>query len=145
MKQVTVTNEGRWQGKGILRSLAVAFCLLQIVFANAQSTKTVGGSVCDRNGAAIIGAVVMIEGTQTGTSTDADGRFTIEAAPSDRLVVSCLGYTSTTVVAGDRTELTITLEEDSMLLNEVVVTALGLSRESKSLSYNVQEVVGGEN
>ena len=63
-----------------------------------------GGSVCDRNGAAIIGAIVMIEGTQTGTSTDADGRFTIEAAPSDRLVVTCLGYASTTVVAGDRTE-----------------------------------------
>lgn len=142
MKKATANPEGR-RSTGIMKCLVAAFCFLQITFANAQSTQTVSGVVCDKNGAGIIGAVVMIDGTQTGTSTDADGRFSIEASPSDLLVASCLGYATSTVEVGGRAELTIVLEEDTMVLNEVVVTALGLSRETKSLSYNVQEVGGG--
>ena len=122
----------------------VAICLLQISFAAAQSAGPVTGYVRDQAGLPVIGATVLVDGTQNGTATNAEGWFSIEAAPSDQLSVSFIGYKTATVAVGSRSQIDITLEEDATSISEVVVTALGLSRETKSLSYNVQKVDGEE-
>ena len=122
----------------------VAICLLQISFVSAQNASPVTGYVRDKAGLPVIGATVLVDGTQKGTATNAEGWFSIEAAPSDQLSVSFIGYKTATVAVGSRSQIDITLEEDATSISEVVVTALGLSRETKSLSYNVQKVDGEE-
>lgn len=98
----------------------------------------------DASGEPIVGATVLVEGTFAGTTTAADGSFTVAAAPDAKLEVSYLGYKTVTAEVGGRTTLTVVLEEDLTAISEVVVTALGLSRETKSLTYNVQKIDGDD-
>ncbi len=111
----------------------------------AQSSiqqNAVTGQVLDVNGEPVIGATVTIKGTNVATVTDFDGRFTIKATQGSTLAVSCIGY-ETRNVRVDGSDLTVKLEELAALdLGEVVVTALGIKKEVKSLSYNVQQVEG---
>ena len=101
---------------------------------------TVTGQVLDENGEPMIGATVSVKGTSVGTATDFDGRFSIRAAQGATLTVSYVGY-GTRDVRVDGTNLTITMEPSAACdLSEVVVTALGIKKEAKSLSYNVQQV-----
>ena len=103
---------------------------------------TVTGQVLDENGDPMIGATVNVKGTNVGTATDFDGRFSISAAQGATLTVSYVGYT-TSQVRVDGSNLTITMEPSAARdLGEVVVTALGIKKEAKSLSYNVQQVEG---
>lgn len=101
---------------------------------------TVTGVVLDTDGLSVIGASVVIEGTTTGAITDLDGNFTITAPRGGQLVISCIGFATQTVAVAEK--LNIVLAPDAELLNEVVVTALGIKREQKALSYNVQSVKG---
>ena len=103
----------------------------------------VSGRVTDASGQPIIGASVIVRGTTLGVSTDAEGRFSLEVpapAASQTLEVSYLGYETATVAVGARTTFNITLQEASSEIESVVVTALGIKREEKALSYNVQQV-----
>ena len=115
--------------------------MLGVSGAFAQSIK---GRVLSANGAGLPGANVLVKGTNTGASTNAEGGFTISASPTDKLVISYIGYVSQEVVVGNRTELELTLAEDASQLSEVVVTALGIEREKKALGYNIQELKGSE-
>ena len=103
---------------------------------------TVSGTVLDSAGWPLIGASVLEQGTLNGTITDIDGNFSLSARKGSVLEVSCIGFKTVTVIAENDQTLTLTLEEDAELLNEVVVTALGIKREEKALSYNVQSVDG---
>lgn len=107
-----------------------------------QDDKTVSGQVLDELGEPVMGATVTVKGTKTAAITDIDGRFTLKAPAGSRLVVSYLGYTDKEVEAAG-TDMTISLKESQYQLGEVVVTALGIKRSEKALSYNVQKV-GGE-
>ncbi len=103
----------------------------------------ISGQVVDAKGVPIIGASVIVRGTTVGVSTDAGGRFTLEVpapAASQTLEVSYLGYETATVAVGSRTNFTVTLRESTSEIESVVVTALGIKREEKALSYNVQQV-----
>lgn len=100
------------------------------------------GTVADAIGG-IIGASVMIDGTTTGAITDLDGNYSIEAKIGDTLVFSFMGYKTTKVLVTGPV-INVTLEDDSTLLDEVVVTALGVKRERKALGYGVAEVKGEE-
>ena len=93
----------------------------------------------------IPGVTVMVKGTTLGAITDADGKYSINV-PSNAttLIFSYIGMKSQEVLIGGRTVIDGILESDLVGLNEVVVTALGISREKKSLGYSVQEV-GGDN
>ena len=104
---------------------------------------TVTGTVVDAQGEPLIGATVAVPGTPTGVTTDLDGKFTLKAARGSSITVSYIGYASQTVKASE-TPLEITLKEDHNVLEEVVVTALGIKRATKALSYNVQEVKSDE-
>ena len=110
----------------------------------ADSTPvTVSGKVVDINGIPVIGAAVVVKGTTVGTSTDAEGAFTLQVpAPvsAASLEINFLGYEPVTVAVGNRTSFSITLREAASEIESVVVTALGIKREQKALSYNVQQV-----
>lgn len=101
--------------------------------------KTVGGTVLDENGEPVIGATVTVKGTNLVTVTDIDGRFELKVPNGSILSVSYLGYTTAEVPATGE-NLTISLKPDERQLVEVVVTALGIRRSEKALSYNVQQV-----
>ena len=124
------------------RGLLVAVAMLFATVAFAQNV-TVKGKVVDDAGFPLPGAGVVIEGTTTGTITDIDGNFELAAKAGANLVISSIGYADATVVvpAGGGT-VNVTLHEDSEMLNEVVVTALGITREKKTLGYAIQEVKG---
>ena len=111
--------------------------------AAAARPVPVSGRVTDAKGQPIIGASVIVRGTTLGVSTDADGRFTLEVpapAASQTLEVSYLGYETVSVPVGSRTSFAVTLRESTSEIEQVVVTALGIKREEKALSYNVQQV-----
>ena len=104
---------------------------------------TVTGRVTDANGQPVIGASVIVRGTTVGVSTDTEGRFALEVpspAASQTLEVSYLGYETAAVPVGSRTSFEVTLQESSSEIEQVVVTALGIKRQEKALSYNVQQV-----
>ncbi|GHT66234.1 SusC/RagA family TonB-linked outer membrane protein [Bacteroidia bacterium] len=105
--------------------------------------KTVSGTVVDETGEPIIGASVFAKGTSSGTATDIHGAFSISVPASvNALIVSYLGYRTVEVAAGNN--LKVTLVPETKFLDEVVVTALGITREKKALGYSVTEVGGDE-
>ena len=104
----------------------------------------VTGRVVDSAGEPLIGATIMVEGTKEGAVTDIDGNFTINTTSKAKLVISYVGYTTQTVLVGDKTNIDVTLKEVANTMNEVVVTALGIKRAEKALSYNVQSVGSNE-
>lgn len=109
-----------------------------------QNTITVKGTVKDTNGYALIGVNVKVKDGSTGTVTDIDGNFTLEAGKGAILEISYIGYAAQEVKVTNSNPLDIVLVEDAEVLGEVVVTALGIKRETKALTYNVQEVKAAE-
>ena len=118
-------------------------CLLWL-FMGATSMlfaqNVVTGTVSDADGP-LIGASVQVRGTTVGTITDFDGYFSIEANIGDELEFSYMGYTSQTIQVTNNT-LNVTMSENTEVLSEVVVTAMGIKRDRKALGYEVGEVKG---
>ncbi|MCS3213323.1 SusC/RagA family TonB-linked outer membrane protein [Bacteroides thetaiotaomicron] len=102
------------------------------------------GTVTDAQGEPLIGVSILVKGTATGAITDMDGNFKIQAAKGDVLEISYIGYASQSITLANAQPLKVTMGEDTQTLDEVVVTALGIKREQKALSYNVQQVKGDE-
>ena len=110
--------------------------------AQAQDYSLTGRIASKTDGVGLPGASVLVKGTNRGTSTNSDGDFTLMVSPNSTLVVSFIGYVSQEIpVAGKRT-LEIAMADDAAQLSEIVVTALGISREKKALGYSVQEIQG---
>ena len=105
-----------------------------------QATK-ISGVVTDGT-EPIIGASVRVKGTNKGTITDLDGRFSLDVAAGTELIVTYVGYKEVTVKAA--ANMKVVLQEENTALSEVVVTALGIKRERKALGYGVSEVKGEE-
>ena len=104
---------------------------------------TVTGKVVDASGMPVIGAAVIVKGTTIGTSTGVDGDFSLQVPPPSAdavLEINYLGYEPIAQTVGSRTNLTFTLRESAVDVDAVVVTALGIKRSEKALSYNVQQV-----
>lgn len=100
--------------------------------------KKVTGQVLDENGEPVIGATITVKGTKTVAITDLDGNFAIDATANNTLQISFLGYKLKEVRATEG--MRVVLEPDNNALDEVVVTALGIKKEAKSLAYHVQEL-----
>lgn len=114
------------------------------VEAMQQNTKTVKGTVKDAMGEPIIGASILVKGTTTGVITDFDGNFVLDnVAENAVLEVSYIGYTSQSVSVSGKKVLNIVLQEETQKIDEVVVTALGIKRQKRSLGYSTT-TVGGE-
>ena len=119
--------------------LVFSFLLSGLAFAQ----QTISGSVTDESGLPLPGATVAVEGTSTGTTTDFDGNYSIQAADGQTLVISFVGYKSVSIAVGAGADYSASLQPDQ-LLEEVVVTALGIEKNSKALGYSVTQVGGDE-
>ena len=105
---------------------------------------SVSGTVKDTKGEPLIGVSVLVKGTTNGTVTDLEGNFSLKVSVGDILEFSYIGYASQSVTVANSKLLNIVLGEDTQTLNEVVVTALGIKRAEKALSYNVQQIKSDE-
>ena len=112
--------------------------VVQISFAQE---KTVSGTVSDTSGA-LPGVSILIKGTTTGTETDFDGKYSIKAKVGDVLSFSYLGYKTVERTVGSSSTINVTMEEDANVLDEVVVTGLGIKRDKKALGFSQQTVDG---
>ncbi len=107
--------------------------------SNVQQKNVLKGRVIDATGEPAVGAYVIVVGTSTGTTTELNGSFTLKnVKPGASIKVSLIGYKSQTVKWDGSSELNFTLEEETSNLNEVVVTAMGITRKASSLTYSTQ-------
>ena len=129
-----------------MRKITILLAFLFLVganFANAQ-TRTISGKVTgSSDGAGIPGVTVQVQGTTVGTVTDIDGNYSLDVSPeAEVLVYKYVGMKTVMVTIGDQSSIFVTMEADAVMMGEVVVTALGFSREKKSLGYATQEISG---
>ena len=111
--------------------------------STTQQDRLVTGTIKDKNGEPLIGVSVAVRGTTIGTMTDLDGNFSIRVPEGKTLEVTYIGYVTQTLT-GNQSSFNVVLQESDVNLDEVVVTALGIKRAQKALSYNVQEIKGEE-
>ena len=112
--------------------------------ANAQDL-VVTGKVTEKNGASIPGVSILLKGTNRGTTTDGNGAYKL-AIPNNKasLVYRYIGFATQEVAVGNRASIDITLSDETQQLNEVVVTALGIKKETRTLGYSTQDVKGAD-
>jgi TonB-linked SusC/RagA family outer membrane protein len=120
----------------------LSILLMTLFTVTTYAQTTVSGTVRDNKGAPVPGVSVIIKGTQTGVSTDGSGKFSISASQGSVLVFRYIGFVSQEVPVGTSSTINVVIKETDNNLSEVVVTALGIRREKKSLGYAVQEVKG---
>ena len=118
-------------------SILILFISLSSILV---AQKTVTGNVSSADGP-LPGATIAVKASATGTTTDFDGNFAITVSDQDILVVSYVGFATKEINVADAADFNIMMQADQ-LLDEVVITALGISREKKSLGYAVTEVAG---
>ena len=132
--------------KNLLPASVAAALFLGSLFASAQDRGiTVKGRVVDDDGQPVPGAAVVVEGTTSGTVTDLDGNYVIVVPSSESAIkFSFIGMKESRQVIGNRSTVDVALAPDDEELDEVVVTALGISRDKKALGYAIAEVDGEE-
>ncbi|WPP53251.1 SusC/RagA family TonB-linked outer membrane protein [Catalinimonas niigatensis] len=118
--------------------LSLSFLFLH-TYSFAQNN--LSGQVSDEEGGPLPGVNVIVKGTSTGTVTDIEGKYALNASEeASALVFSFIGYISQEVAIGNQSTINVSLSTDAQELSEVVVTALGIQREERSLGYSVQEI-----
>ena len=129
--------------KRSLISLLTAL-FVSMVFTSAMAQYTVSGKVTSgEDQSPLPGVNILLKGTTSGTISDADGNFTVNAnSASDVLVFSFVGFTTQEVAIDNRTGINVALQPDAQQLGEVVVTALGIEKSKSKLGYAIQDVKG---
>ena len=136
-----------------IKPIQVLICFIMMISGGTlfSQSVTISGTVKDSIGNTLPGASVIIDGTNKGTTTDFDGNYTITIEKSNlkskggtytHLVASYIGFVNNRKEIGDKTLINFTLTEELNSLDEVVLTALGISREKKSLGYATEQVKG---
>ena len=113
-----------FDGKAEYSTSTGGIVTLRMATAQSKDVKTVTGTVLDKNGEPVIGAYVLIQGTTTGTATDADGRYELNTPVNATLVFSLMGMKDVVVPVNGKAVVDVVMEEDSELLDDVVVTAM---------------------
>src|SRR5690606_19392126 len=116
--------------------------IVLVVHTSYAQDKVVSGTVSDESGLPLPGVNIIVKGTTTGTQTDFDGKYSITANTGDILSITYVGLKSQEITVGSSNVINITMKEDAAMLDEVVVTALGIKREKKALGYATQELKG---
>ncbi len=135
---IQTNKKMRTKFSGILTLLLVF--IVQLTFAQE---KTISGAVSDDTGLPLPGVNIIIKGTTQGTQSDFDGNYSIQASQGQTLVYSYVGFETQEITVGTSNSISVNMKSGSEL-EEVVVTALGVSREKQSLGYSTQEVSGEE-
>lgn len=123
------------------RLIAILFFLVPLI---TQAQSPVSGRVLDEKGNPVVGASVVLKGAKTGTKTDANGNFTLNAKPGDVLVISSVNFGTQQTKVKDGGAVTINMVAKDGTLDEVVVTAMDIKRNPRELGYSVQTVKGTE-
>ena len=119
----------------------IAMILLISLFSlSSFAQQRITGTVTGTNGQAVAGATVQVKGSTRATATDAEGRFAIQAPGNAVLVISSVGFAEQEISVGGKASLTISMTGSGQNMNEVVVTALGIRREQRSLGYSTSTV-----
>jgi TonB-linked SusC/RagA family outer membrane protein len=140
-ESINTILESLLTGKGITYEISGNQIVLKKGNVTRETPKSmVTGTVLDINNEPLIGVSVTVKGTSNGTVTDIDGKYAIRVNEKDVLVFSYMGYVPQEKNVGRNTTFNITMEEDNVMLDAVVVTALGIKRAEKALSYNVQQI-----
>ncbi|MDD4193002.1 MAG: SusC/RagA family TonB-linked outer membrane protein, partial [Mangrovibacterium sp.] len=148
-KQVSVNAEDRVVDEileMILRGQGLSYSRMSnnlIVISPVESlqSKKIAGSVTDESGSSLPGVSIVIKGTTQGTVTDMDGKFNLTVTGEQKvLVFSFIGYTTQEVMIGNQSNFNVVMREEEHAIDEVVVTALGIVRSKKTLTYATQEV-----
>jgi len=121
-----------------------AFAMVLVTGTLAAQNIRVTGKVTDNTGLPIPGVTVLIEGTRTGVATGADGTFSIDVPPGGVLLFSAIGMENQRIPVNNRSVINLTMAESSVMVEEVVVTALGIEKEKKALGYSVQDLKSDE-
>lgn len=131
----------------VLGIMIVALAFLLTGNANAQESKTIKGVVRDATGEPLIGASVIEKGTNNGVITDVEGSFILTVPTDATLSIAYMGYATREIRLAKRKkqgDLKVTLREDSQQLKEVVVTAMGIKKDTKRLGYAVSTIESDE-
>ena len=132
------------QPKLKLFRLLLAFAVMCLPFLLQAQNVEVKGKISDAaTGKPIDGATILVKNSKIGTSSNAEGVFSVSAKKGEKLAISIVGFESQTVSASDN-YMTVFLVADNKQLNEIVVTALGIKKEAKRIGYSVQEVKGAD-
>ena len=127
------------------KRMYVILILLFASFASAMAQVKVSGTVTDPDGSKIPGVSVVQKGTTIGTSTDNDGRFSLNLNSSSAVLqFTFVGMKPVEEVVNGRSVINVKMESETIGVTEVVVTALGIQREKKTLTYASQQVSGDE-
>jgi hypothetical protein len=142
-KQLAIMKENGKAGysPGFIK-LLLTFLLFSF-FTTAQ-TQTISGTVSDENGKKLSGVSVTIKVSSGGTSTEASGQYRINAASSLTLVFSSVGYTTTNVPVANRTVINTVLSTVTQSFDAIVITASGISKQSRGLGYAATNVKADE-
>ncbi|WP_074408019.1 MULTISPECIES: SusC/RagA family TonB-linked outer membrane protein [Aquimarina] len=127
--------------KLLTKNMLILLTVLVTQFSVAQETP-ITGKVTDDGGTPLPGVNIIVKGSNSGTQTDFDGMYSLQASEGSTLVFSYLGFADQEVVVGTQKTINVQLEVTASQLEEIVVTALGISRDKKSLGYSTQEVDG---
>ncbi len=118
-------------------------CMLMVTTSSFAQNRVVSGTVSGEDGSALPGVSVLLKGTTKGTTTMADGKYSLDVSSgNETLVFSFIGYISQEIQVNNRSVIDISLAADTKALQEVVVTALGIEKDKKALGYAVQSVTG---
>ena len=120
-------------------TLVLSLFLLLLYTPLLAQQKNISGTIIDVSGQPLPGANVLVKGTTTGTQSDFDGKYTIQASPKDVLIFSYLGYTAQSIIVGGQISIDVALQEDAALLDEVVVTGYG-SQTRATLTTSVSKL-----
>ena len=134
------TSKQIYSMKMVIGFLGIFFITLA---GQAQNKLIVSGVVTDmESGSLLPGVNVLVKNTQRGTMTDFDGKYTVEASVGEVLVFSYLGFNTLEIVVDQKTKINVAMTINNEQLDEVVITALGIKKEVKSLGYSVTEFDG---
>ncbi|MEP7322946.1 MAG: SusC/RagA family TonB-linked outer membrane protein [Saprospiraceae bacterium] len=122
----------------------VLIVLLSWLSMSLTLAQKVSGKVLDKDGLVVTGASVQVKGTTTGTVTDIDGNYVVQANANDVLIFSFIGMESQSVPVNGRSIIDVNMNDDIKILSEVIVTALGIKEDRKKLSYSAQSISGNE-
>jgi len=126
-----------------LKALIILLLFAGIAGAQPQPAKLITGKVTDdQTKEPLVGVTVSLKGTVTKVATDVHGAYSIAASPASILIFSAIGYKTSQVVVADKTSIDIQLQQATEQLKDVVVTALGISKEKRAIGYSVSEVKG---
>ncbi len=130
--------------KNRMRSTIVLMTMLFLHLTLYAQPKLIKGKVLDDSGLPLSGVSITIAGSKTGVVSESDGTFQINVPAPSKLLVSVVGYEAAEIATGDKPFIEISLAKSSQVLNEVVVTALGIKKDKRNLTFSSQDIKSDE-